>query len=55
MARTPQQAERVAQRIRDNTPLKMDFFRHGTRSDDPARLKRIDDYVKEFEKDYEVK
>jgi len=52
MARTPQQAERVAQRIRDNTPLKMDFFRHGTRSDDPARLKRIDDYVKEFEKDY---
>ena len=50
--RTPQQAERVAQRIRDNTPLKMDFFRHGTRSDDPARLKRIDDYVKEFEKDY---
>ena len=52
MARTPQQAERVAQRIKDNTPLKMDFFRHGTRSDDPARLKRIDDYVKEFEKDY---
>ena len=45
------QAERFAQRIRDNK-LKMDFFRHGTRSDDPARLKRIDDYVKEFEKDY---
>jgi hypothetical protein len=30
----------------------MDYFRHGTRSDDPARLKKIDDYVKEFEKDY---
>ena len=50
--RTPQQAKKVSQRIKDNTPLKMDFFRHGTRSDDPARLKKIDNYVKEFEKDY---
>jgi len=32
--------------------LNKSFLRHGTLSDDPARLKRIDDYVKEFEKDY---
>ncbi len=31
--------------------LDKSFLRHGTLSDDPARLKRIDDYVKEFEKD----
>ena len=35
--------------------LNMDFFRHGTPSDDPDRLKKINDYVKEFEKDYGVK
>ena len=35
--------------------LNKSFLRHGTLSDDPARLKRIDDYVKEFEKDYGVK
>ena len=32
--------------------LNKSFLRHGTLSDDPDRLKRIDDYVKEFEKDY---
>ena len=32
--------------------LDKSFLRHGTLSDDPDRLKRIDDYVKEFEKDY---
>ena len=35
--------------------LNKSFLRHGTLSDDPARLKKIDDYVKEFEKDYGVK
>ena len=32
--------------------LDKSFLRHGTLSDDPDRLKRIHDYVKEFEKDY---
>ena len=32
--------------------LDKSFLIHGTLSDDPDRLKRIDDYVKEFEKDY---
>ena len=35
--------------------LNKSFLRHGTLSDDPARLKKIDDYVKEFEKDYGTK
>tara|TARA_B100001063_G_scaffold241391_1_gene268193 strand:- start:22 stop:1767 length:1746 start_codon:yes stop_codon:yes gene_type:complete len=35
--------------------LNKSFLRHGTLSDDPARLKKIDDYVKEFKKDYGVK
>ena len=38
-----------------NTPLKMDYFRHGIRSDDPARLKKIDDFVKKYETEYDVK
>jgi len=35
--------------------LNMDYFRHGTRSDDPTRLKKINDYVENFEKDYGIK
>ena len=35
--------------------LNKSFLRHGTLSDDPDRLKKINDYVKEFEKDYGVK
>ena len=35
--------------------LNKSFLRHGTFSDDPARLKKINDYVKEFKKDYGVK
>jgi len=35
--------------------LNKSFLRRGTLSDDPDRLKKINDYVKEFEKDYEVK
>ena len=38
-----------------DTPLKMDYFRHGIRSDDPARLKKIDDFVKKYETEYDVK
>ena len=35
--------------------LNMDYFRHGTPSDDPARLKKINDYVENFEEDYGIK
>jgi hypothetical protein len=35
--------------------LNMDYFRHGTRSDDPTRLKKINDYVENFEEDYGIK